>query len=168
MNYAKYLIAAAVASVSFATPAAAAVQPQATGKALILVPLSLTEVDNLDFGTVVTSASPGTVTIPADGSVRTQTGGVTLVASDPGFRAVFAGAGSPNQLVDLTLTSPPTTVDLGTTDSMPISLVLESATATVDPVTRAFQVGVGGTVTVGANQTEGVYTATFTVDANYQ
>ena len=165
MNYSKYFLAAAAAAV-LASPAAAA--PQASGKALILVPLSLTKVDDLDFGTVVTSASAGTVTIPADGTTRTKTGGVTLVTSDPGFRAVFAGAGSANQLVDLALSAPPTTVDDGSGNSMPISLQLEATTATVDPVTRAFQVGVGGTVDVGANQVEGVYTAIFTVDANYQ
>jgi len=33
--------------------------------------------------------------------------------------------------------------------------------------TRAFFVGVGGTVTVGANQPDGLYSGTFTVLAQY-
>jgi hypothetical protein len=33
--------------------------------------------------------------------------------------------------------------------------------------THAFFVGVGGTVTVGANQVDGLYTGTFTILAQY-
>jgi hypothetical protein len=49
---------------------------------------------------------------------------------------------------------------------MPISMSLESTTVTIDS-TRAFSVGVGGVVSVGANQADGLYTGTFTVLAQY-
>ncbi|HEX6740531.1 MAG TPA: hypothetical protein VF079_01900, partial [Sphingomicrobium sp.] len=72
---------------ALAAPAAAApvaAPTPAQGKALILVPLTLTKIDDLDFGTVVTSPVSGIVTInPATGA-RSFAGGATGVASDAG------------------------------------------------------------------------------------
>jgi hypothetical protein len=163
----KILIAAAVAA-AMPLPAQAAPLPAATdasGKALILIPLTLTKVENLDFGTVVSSSANGTVTIPPDGGVRTTSGGVTPVASDVGVRATFAGAGSLGEQVGIFL-SPPATITDGFGHSLPISLNLEASTVTIDS-TRAFSVGVGGTVNVAANQADGIYSGTFTVLAQY-
>jgi len=85
------------------------------GKALVLIPLTITKIDDLDFGSIVPSATAGTVTInPTDGS-RTFTGGVTLVPGDAGFRAYFGGAGSPNQQVLVAL-SPPVSLSDGVGD----------------------------------------------------
>jgi hypothetical protein len=163
----KILTAAAVAA-AMPLPAQAAPLPAATdasGKALILIPLTLTKVENLDFGTVVSSSASGTVTIPPDGGVRTTSGGVTPVASDAGVRATFAGAGSLGEQVGIFL-SPPATITDGFGHSLPISLNLEASTVTIDS-TRAFSVGVGGTVNVAANQADGIYSGTFTVLAQY-
>ena len=168
MDNRKLLIAAALAAGVAASPAAATpvnATKDATGKALILIPLKITKVNDLDFATVVTSASSGTVTIAADGSGQSVTGGVTALASAPGARAQFAGAGTPNQQVDLFL-APPATIKDGLGNSMPISMNLENTSVIIDS-THAFFVGVGGTVTVGANQTDGLYTGTFTILAQY-
>jgi hypothetical protein len=163
----KILVAAAMAAAiplpAQAAPIAAATD--ASGKALILIPLTLTKVDNLDFGTVVSSSANGTVTIPPDGGVRTTSGGVTPVASDAGARAMFAGAGSFGEQVGIFL-SPPATITDGFGHSLPISLNLEASTVTIDS-TRAFFVGVGGTVNVAANQADGVYSGTFLILAQY-
>jgi hypothetical protein len=163
----KILVAAAMAAAiplpAQAAPIAAATD--ASGKALILIPLTLTKVDNLDFGTVVSSSANGTVTIPPDGGVRTTSGGVTPVASDAGARAMFAGAGSFGEQVGIFL-SPPATIADGFGHSLPISLNLEASTVTIDS-TRAFFVGVGGTVNVAANQADGVYSGTFLILAQY-
>lgn len=167
MDYRKYLIAAGLAAAT-AAPAVGGPVPattDASGKALILVPLTLTKVNDLDFGTVITSSSNGTVSIAADGSGQSVTGGVTTLASAPGARAQFAGAGTPNEQVSLFL-APPASISDGLGHSMPISMNLETTSVIIDS-TRAFFVGVGGTVTVGANQTDGVYTGTFTVLAQY-
>jgi hypothetical protein len=164
----KFLIAAALAAGAIAAPASAAPVPatiNATGKALILIPLKITKVNDLDFGTVITSASSGTVSVAADGSGQSVTGGVTALASAPGLAAQFAGAGTPNQQVDLFL-APPATIKDGLGNSMPISMNLENTSVIIDS-TRAFFVGVGGTVTVGANQPDGLYTGTFTILAQY-
>ena len=167
MDYRTILMACSLA-VGAAAPAAAApvtATKNASGKALILVPLTLTKISDLDFGTVVTSSTTGTVSIAADGSGQSVTGGVTAVASAPGFRAQFAGAGTPSEQVSLFL-GPPATIKDVNGNSMPISMSLETNSVTID-ATRAFFVGVGGTVSVGANQPDGVYTGTFTVLAQY-
>lgn len=167
MDYCKLLIAAGLASVLSAPALATPVQAtkNSTGRALILVPLTLTKVADLDFGTVISSSSSGTVTVAADGSGQSVTGGVTPLASSPAVRAQFAGAGTPNEQVSLFLAPPPSLKD-GSGNSMPISMNLESTSVTIDS-TRAFFVGVGGTVMVGANQPDGTYTGTFTVLAQY-
>ena len=161
----------AAAMAALATPAAAQVHPdrQANGEALILVPLSLVKISDLDFGTILTSPASGMVSIDAATGARTVAGGVTGLASDQGFRARFAGAGSPNQQVIVVVTPPPALVN-SNGDLIPVlALPLEgSPIKTIDPVTRAFYFGVGGIIMVGANQPEGLYSADFNVTAVYQ
>ena len=172
MDYRKYFIAAAMAAV--AAPVSAApvnAANDADGSAIILAPLTLTKIEDLDFGAVVPSALPGTVTINATTGARTITGGVTGVPSAIGQRAYFGGAGSANQLVlvavdpPLELTSTTNPADTVTVLAMPLQ---GSPLKTIDPVTRSIFFGVGGIILVGANQPEGVYEATFTVIASYQ
>lgn len=167
MDYRRFLIATGLA-VAAVAPANAAPVPATTnagGKALILIPLTLTKVADLEFGTVIESSSPGTVTIPADGTARTFTGGVTPVATPVPARAQFAGAGTPGQLVNIFL-APPANLKDTNGDTIPISMNLESSNITIDS-THAFFVGVGGTITVPANQPDGDYTGVFTVLAQY-
>ncbi len=171
MDYRKYLIAAAMAAA--AVPAAAApinAADDADGEVLILVPLTLTKIDDLDFGAVVPSPVSGFVSINATTGTRTIGGGVSPVPSDVGQRAYFAGAGSAGQQV-LVAVDPPAEL-ISTTDPLDTVPVLGMsiqgpALKTIDPVTRAFFFGVGGTIMIGANQPEGVYEATFNVFANY-
>jgi hypothetical protein len=165
------ICAASLAATALTAVPAAAATPatQADGKALILIPLTLTKIQDLDFGSAIPSAVSGVVTINASTSARTFAGGVTPVPSDAGFRAYFGGAGSPNQQVIMTM-NPPAQLDDGVGDSITVlGLTFDgSAIRTIDPVTRAFFVGVGGTIQIAANQAPGVYTATFDVTANYQ
>ena len=168
MDMRKLLMAAAMAAAAVPAPALAApvsATTDASGRALILIPLTLTKVDDLDFGSVIPSASSGTVSIAADGSGQSVTGGVTPLPSDSGARGMFAGAGAAGQQV-LIFLAPPASLSDGAGHIMPISMSLETSRVTIGP-TRAFFVGVGGTVTVAPNQVEGVYTGTFTVLAQY-
>ena len=165
MDIRKFLMATAIAAAAMPATAVAAPTDSADAQALILLPLSITKVDNLEFGTVVPSSSSGTVSIAADGSGQSVTGGVTPVPSAAASRALFAGAGSAGQQVNIFL-APPASLSDGNGHSVPISLSLEKTSVTID-ATRAFFVGIGGTVTVAANQAEGTYTGTFTVLAQY-
>ena len=172
----KFYLAALAATTAFATPAFAAVSASATAEArgLVLQPLTLTKVNDLDFGTVLASTLFGQVTINADTGNRTSSGGVTQVASNNGQRGLFAGAGTAGQLVTLTLSPPTGNVLVSTTnpaDTISISnFVLGNANATSLAIdaTGAFQVGVGGTFDIAASQPNGFYKANFNLTANYQ
>lgn len=173
MDIRKTCIAAALAATALAASPACAATPaqQATNRALILVPLTLTKIDDLSFGSVSPSTtSLGVVSINAATGARTVFGGVTGLPSDIGNRAQFAGAGTPGQQVVISYTTPLELVS--TTNNADriqvLGLTLDGAPLrTIDPVTRAFFFGIGGTIMLNANQPEGVYEATFDVTANY-
>jgi hypothetical protein len=175
------LLAALAATFVAATPAAA--QVVATGnpvaKGVVVLPLTLQKNSDLDFGTVVASPTvAGTVAISADDGSRGVTGGVTGVLSAPGGRAVFTGAGTANQTVVLTLQAPAVltsgsntiNVQSMTFDTAAASTVVagnQTTTRLVDG-SGAFTVGVGGVFQIKAAQANGVYSAPFTVTADYQ
>lgn len=162
----------ALAGISFgATSVAAAPVSSPTpppGRALLLIPLTLTKIDDLSFGSVIPSPVSGTVVIDAVTGARTIAGGVTAVPSDVGQRAYFGGAGSPNQLVIVTITAPAVLTSVAG-DTLPVvALTLDGPPLrTIHPVDRTFFFGVGGIIQIGADQPEGVYTSDYDVTANY-
>ena len=151
---------AAAAPVSSPTPPA--------GRALLLIPLTLTKIDDLSFGSIIPSPVSGTVVINAVTGARTVAGGVTAMPSDVGRRAYFGGAGSPNQLVIVTVTAPAVlTSPLGDTLTV-LALTLDGPPLrSIDAVNRTFFFGVGGIIQIGVDQPEGVYTSNYDVTANY-
>lgn len=165
-------VAALAATVAFAAPAAAqsvTASADAEARGLVLQPLTLTRAADLDFGTVIASNVAGTVSINADTGGRSVSGGVAGVATAPGGRGLFAGAGTPNQQVDLTLSAPAFLVS-GANILPVLSMVLDngnSTTRTID-ATGAFEVGVGGSFDIAASQPNGLYAADFTLTAEYQ
>jgi hypothetical protein len=156
-----------------AAPAAAAPVPalnDADGRALILIPLTLTKIADLDFGGIIPStSSAGTVTVNAATGARTFAGGISGIASDSGNRAYFGGAGSPSQLVLVSLSPPVELISAGG-DTIPVlGLTLDGPPMrTIHPVDRTFFVGVGGTLQIADDQPEGEYSADFWVTAIYQ
>ena len=176
----KTTLAALAASVALATPAMAQTIATATNEArgTVLQPLTLTQMEELDFGTVLSSAAPGTVTINADTGARSVTGGVTAVTLDAGQRAEFAGVGTNGQLVEITLVPPAgnllnrvgggatITVNQWDLDGGVANDTFQTRTIT-DP-NGVFLVGVGAEFAIAANQLNGLYTANFDVTAEYQ
>lgn len=166
----KITLAALAATIALASPAQAqTVSATAEARGLVLQPLTLSRVDDLDFGTVISSAVAGTVSIDEDSGFRTLTGGV---AAGPaaGNRALFSGAGTAGQQVDLDLAYPAVLTSGANTIAI-TSLDFDggggqSTTRTIDG-TGTFQIGVGGTFAIGVNQANGLYTATFQVTAEY-
>jgi hypothetical protein len=169
MSYCRLLLAAALAAMAMpcgAVPVAAS-QP-ATGRALLLIPLQLTKIDDLNFGTIVPSPLSGAVLISSTTGARTMIGGVTGVASDPGGRGYFATAGSPSQQVIVTVSQPLALTSTAGDTVQVLALTLDGPNVrTIDPTTRTFFFGIGGIILVGADQPEGVYQATFDVTATY-
>ena len=167
----KYLTyIAALAALAIATPASAAplgASPPANARGLILIPLTLSKLQDLYFGTIVPSNLSGVVTVPADGTAPFASGGATLLSSDPAYRARFAGAGTTGQLVLINVTNP-VLLSNGVGDNVTVlALTLDgSAIRTID-ATRAFAFNVGGILLVNANQAEGIYQADFDVTAQY-
>ena len=175
MKLSKYLIAAAIAATTpgVSSPAGAAPVPAATdakGKVLILVPLTLTKLADLDFGTVIPSTISGTVTIDSKTGARGLTGGALDYPADVGHRGYFATAGSPNQLIIISVDAPTNLISTtNASDKIPVlALTLDGKTTRkVDPVTRTFFFGVGGVIQINANQPDGTYESTFDVTVMY-
>lgn len=168
LGYLKFMALAAVplAAGAIAAPVAAPVPPE--GRALLLIPLTLTKVQDIHFGSVVPSSLPGTVTIDAATGARTGSPEVTLLPSDVGQRGYFAGAGSPGQLVIMALT-PPTVLTSPLGDTLNVqSMSLDGPNTRTIAADQTFYVGVGGVIEVGADQPEGVYTSTYDLTADYQ
>jgi hypothetical protein len=176
----KLTLAALAAATAFATPAMAqtSASDQALARGTVLLPLTFVHVAgrDLDFGTVLASGTSGTVSIDADSGGRSFTGGVSLLSIALGDRALFAGVGTDGQQVDIHLTAPASLSRIGGGASVTVnSMSLDSnglgtatdRTITINDVNGAFQVGVGGTFDIVANQMDGVYQATFDVTVDY-
>jgi hypothetical protein len=158
--------ALALANPAWAAPVAA--DPPATGKARILSPLTLSKTDDLHFGTIIPTNVSATVTVPANGGVATTTGGLTLVATDPTVRARFDGEGVPGRRVYITLPSTPFPLNHGLGDTVTVMvLTLDGQSRRDIDVNGDFSFHVGGILQVGANQSEGLYSADYDVTVEY-
>lgn len=171
MNRLGLLFLSALAGLPFAAPSSAlAATPakQSAAAAIVLKPLSLIKKTNMDFGTLIASAVAGTATIdPATGAVTTS-GGV-LRASSTTSAGIFMGAGSRNAPYQIRIPKNPITLTRsGGTETMTVSTwTLDGPTNRMIGANEAFQFGVGGQLTVAANQVPGTYVGTFDVTVHY-
>ncbi|MCY7270983.1 MAG: DUF4402 domain-containing protein, partial [Sphingomonas bacterium] len=112
------------------------------GRALLLIPLTLTKINDLSFGSVIPSPVSGTVIINATTGTRTIAGGLTAVPSDVGQRAYFGGAGSPNQQVIVTVTPPASLTSVAGDTLTVLALTLDGPPLrSIHPVDRTFFFG---------------------------
>lgn len=152
---------------ALAAPVAAPTQPPA--RALLLIPLTLTKVQDLHFGTIVPSTTTaGWVAINAVTGVRTASAGLTLMPADAGRRGEFAGAGTPGQQVTLALTPPTDLINPAGDTLTVLTMNLDGPTTRTIAANQAFFVGIGGIIFVAANQPDGLYSATYDLTADYQ
>ena len=154
-----------------AVPAAAQVaainKPEARG--LLLRPLSLTRVQDLDFGTLIASGLPGSVSINASTGARSTFGGVTALPSGSAQRARFAGGGTAGQQVLVMVVPPSVLTNTDTGDTIDVlAMPLDGSPIRTVASDSTFSVGVGGILSIAANQPEGLYSAEFEVLAQYQ
>lgn len=166
-------IAVATASGMLCAPVHAA-DTNVTANAAIVRPNTLIKTDDLDFGSLISGATGGTVTINPVTNARTSGGGVTLVGSSA-RRAEFLGTGG----IFLIFVSGSTSVTLtragGGAPNMTASLTRAASTggggvtlinATLLP-SGLQTYYIGGTLSVPANQPAGDYSGTFTLTVNY-
>lgn len=148
----------------------------ATAEITVVRPLSFVIDDNLDFGNVIRGTTAGTVTIAPDGT-RTRTGGVILANGGGHKAASFAGRGTNNQRVDVSLgsnsiliTGPglPMRVHTFVMGSTPTAVLTTTPQRfRINSATGVFNFPVGATLDVAANQAPGKYTGTWTITLNY-
>ena len=161
--------ASAVAALVAAASPAAAVSPasQATANAKIYKPLTISKVQNLDFGVIVLGAGAwaGEVVSISQAGVLTCGGGTNVTCSGAPQVAKYHLVGTNNATVTVSspgfnLTGPgtlaftpnaPATVNLGATGS-----------------TTGVDFSIGGSITLASTTPDGVYSGTFAVTADYQ
>ena len=147
----------------------------ATAKVIVLRPLSFFVVQDMDLGDIIPGAVGGTVRLFPNGT-RTSTGSIVLSGATH-QPARFAGLGTPNQMVSITI--PAASINLtgpGTPMTLSLFEIGSTPTAILGPVPSFFRIGsaignfnfpVGGTLAVGGDQAAGTYSGTFTITLNY-
>lgn len=136
-------------------------------KASTLSPLAIVSTQDLDFGTILPGATAGTVTINPNSGNRTFAGSVTAAGGTP-QRAEFIGVGQRN-VVGVATLGPNPTLTNGAGGSMAATLTMGAGGAGnfVFPGTGIQNFRVGGTLSVGANQPDGIYSGSFTLTIVY-
>lgn len=144
----------------FGATSAQAATASATARAQILRQVTLTKTADLDFATIVTAATASTVQVSPAG-VRTCGAGLTCTGTVTA--AAFGIVGTTGQTVTLAAAGPVTLTSGANT--MTATLATSAATRVL---TGTDSFTVGGTLSVGANQADGVYTGSFNVTVDYQ
>ena len=160
----------AAALLALLSSPAAAVSPasQASASAKIFRPLTISLVQNLDFGTIVLgtgSWSGEVVSMSQAGSVTCGSGG-NLTCSGTPQAAKYQVLGTSNSTV--TISSPSFNLingaaTLAFTPNAPATVNIGPA----GPV-QGVTFSIGGSITLNSSTPDGVYTGTFAVTANYQ
>lgn len=169
-NFTK-VFAIAIAMFGFANSSFAQATGHALASATIVTPISISAGSELTFGNIAVIEA-GTVILPADGTDRTTTGGVTLptVDGDPS-PSTFTVTGQVNYTYAITLPTVDCTVT-GAGDDMVI--LAASFTCSIPGLSGTLDgsgnqdFSVGATLPVAAAQLAGSYTSTgFDVIVNY-
>jgi spore coat protein U-like protein len=133
---------------------------------IIVQPLTLVKVNDLDFGDIAPGPVSGTVDINPATGVRTTTNVIPLGGSPR--EAVFAGAARFGFALTVAISPSPVLNRVGGGASMTTQLQVDGGTGVrffpgIGP--QIFRVG--GRLNVGANQAVGSYTGQFTLTVNY-
>lgn len=166
-----FLSTSAALTLALLSSPAAAVSPatQATATAKIFKPLTISSVQNLDFGVIVLTGatfSGEVVAISQAGALTCGSNpGVILTCSGSAQPAKYKLVGTNNATVTITspgfnLTGPST---LAFTPSAPATVNLGATGSTT-----GLTFGIGGSITLASTTADGVYSGTFQVTADYQ
>lgn len=150
-----------------------------TAGAVLITAMTITETAPMHFGSnVLTNAMGGTVVLPSNSTTRTYTGGVATSAATPvATNAAYNVTGTGLETYAITLpastTVTHTSIAVGV-NTMDITLMTArfngapaDATTSTLSATGTDSFTLGGTLTVNANQIDGVYNGTFDVTVDY-
>lgn len=162
---------------TWCAPAAAA-NRAGTARSQIVTPIAVTQVRDLNFGSVIKSTTAGTVTINAQTGARTRTGGAQVLGSVTSPSAAFQATGTAGRLFRLTLNAGTVTLNrVGGGATMNLNTLRVSHNGAAQqtaprnftlPASGVSNIAVGGRLNVGANQLDGLYSGTFDVTIDYQ
>jgi hypothetical protein len=139
----------------------------ANGNAIVIYPVTVTKLEDMDFGFLsVTTA--GTAVLEPNADTFNTTGGVTPVGGSP-HCAEFVGASKDSAVVNIKVpTKPITLTRVGGTETMTVTnFTLQGQSKRSLAKAASFKFRVGGTLNVAAAQAEGVYVGTFDVTVQY-
>jgi hypothetical protein len=148
-----------------------------TGTTTISVrrPLTITNTQNLAFGSLIRPTAASTVTINAQTGARTKSAGISWVGGT--FqRGIYSVNGTPNKIVTLSMPNF-TLLRSGGPDTMTVNTLRMSvnggAQATITGTrnlgaTGTLTIGIGGRLNVPANKVAGDYSGNYVLTVNYQ
>jgi len=163
------LIPIAALLMTFSASAFAQASATATSTATIVTPISITKTVDMNFGSIATSASGGTVVLTPAGA-RSATGGASLPAAAGTVTAAsFDVAGEDGYTYAITLPSSVTLTRNSGAETMTVDAFTSNPTSTGELTAGAQTLTVGATLNVGASQAPGTYVSgtAFTVTVNY-
>ena len=158
--------AALFASVS-AHAAPVAPNRNATSTVVIAPPASIRKMQDLNFASL-TATTAGTAIVDPNTDGITTTGGVLYVAGLH-YAAQFEAVSPIKSVVIIRIPRDPITVTrVGGTETMTVSnWTLSGASRRTVAAQEQFEFKVGGTLFVNANQAEGLYLGSFSVEIQY-
>ncbi len=167
----KSLIAVATLTVAGLSASAQQTSTASSGvSATIITPISITKTQDMNFGNIAVSTSSGGTVVLAPAGTRTTTGGVTLPATTGSPAAAsFTVSGQDNYTYAITLPSSAVTIDDNASHTMDVTTFTSNPSTTGTLSSGTQTLNVGATLTVGAAQAVGTYSADvpFDVTVNY-
>lgn len=165
----KFCVAGLLAALACAPTAAAPAVATARAKVTMLEPLTVLNTAPLSFGNIAPGAVPGTVTVTPLGDI-VHNGGTTGLGGEVSaatFLITISGSkaakvGTPKRAITLTRQGG------GATMNVRAFTNIQKKKVKLDSGADVYEVTVGGTLSVGANQAEGDYLGQFDVTFDHQ
>ena len=155
------LVTAALAAGLLSHGAAQAASTTAKANATILAPLSISNTQGLNFGSILPGTTAGTVSVSALSARNCS----SLICSGNAFAAAFTVISDSSAETVVTVDN---SVDIASDSggSMTVTLLPSATTLSLTSGTTS-TLTVGGSLAVGASQKTGSYTGTFSVSVDY-
>jgi uncharacterized protein DUF4402 len=158
---------AALFAPALAHAAPVAPNRNATATVVIAPPASVRKLEDLNFASLIVNGA-GTAIVDPNTDGMTTTGGV-MYATGLHYAALFEAVSPVKAVVIIRIPRNPITVTrVSGTETMTVSnWTLSGSSRRTVAAQEAFSFKVGGTLTVNANQAEGLYVGNFDVEVQY-
>lgn len=141
---------------------AIAATANSTATVTIKTPIAITETTALSFGTVIPTAAATPATVVLDHSDSATSADATITGATTGD---FTVTGADNSA--FTISGLGTVSMTGAGTPMSLTLTSNPAAGSTNLSSGSATINVGGSLSVGANQQSGAYSASYAVTVNY-